>query len=124
MLLTPVSRKGSICLELLIYLPLIAGLFLLLILGQLFFLESLCGSVINEQTDMVLSSLWAIRMSGSPARKLVMSHDVSGYLVEDNMDQVSIARRDGMMQVLCRYKSSFLPDVYIESRAAERSWKP
>ncbi len=146
MLLRPKYRKGSLCLELLIYLPVLAGLFFSLIYLQLFFLESLSldqatyetvkslvsleiaesafESVLNEQTGFALSALGAIGLRGNLGSKLILAHDATGYLVEENMKEARIVKEDGMLCAYCRYRSSFLPGVIIESRAVERSWKP
>ncbi|QRN85180.1 hypothetical protein JR334_09500 [Clostridia bacterium] len=82
------------------------------------------GSVLGEQSESIISSLWGIGLSGDSAKKLILAHDTSGRLTEENMEQVKIKKKDDVLQVFCRYRSSFLPDLFIESRAAERSWKP
>lgn len=146
MLLRPKGKKGSLCLELLIYLPVIAGIFFSLIHLQLFFLESLSldqatyetvkslvsleiaestfESVFNEQAGFALSALGAIGLRGSLGSKLILAHDDTGYLVEANMEEARIVKEDGLLCVYCRYRSAFLPSIFIESRAVERSWKP
>ena len=146
MLLKRTKRKGSLCLELLLYLPLVALLFFSLLCLQLFYLESLCldqatyetakamvsleiagepfASMLSQQSDLALTLLGRIGLQGPAARQFILVHDASGYLREENMETAELNRTEGMLLVRCSYRSSFLPGVTMESRAAERSWKP
>jgi len=143
MVLNKMGAKGSLVIETLLLLPLLASLAALVFAGGLFFLEAIS---LDQATSETVKEVLAWQIAGDTVpdgrmrqiasaldpeglpegvtARLIETLDASGMVRASRMDEASLSLEGGAVSCRCVYRSRFLPGARILSRAREGRWAP
>lgn len=140
------NKKGSMTIEMLIYLPILLVIVFYFVYFIFFYLESISLDVATAETAKTLVTMESAeelmvdllssqaelaipnisqtsKWGTSISRLWILYHDESNILEKEAMSHAQIRRQQGEIQVSCDYESQMIRGLNIKSKACERSWE-